>query len=484
MRHPVSISSPRFPLEKRIVHASTRFFFCALLAAGACTALATDGALDATFAAGGKSTLAPSNVNQSLTSLAATDTAIQSDDKIVITGNDNANDCFLARFNGDGSLDTGFYGGNGFPGGLTGYGACTYNGVAIRPDGRLVAVGNFEGATFGIVSQFSAGGAPDSAFGTTSGGTNIVPDSPNDRIYLARVVIEADGSIDVAGTYYQQNFNGNQFFFARISADGKTVEPFRYQFGTGANQDDHASDLAIDGQGRYVVVGYHRGANGNYDFAAIRIRNDLYDVDNTFGNAGQTTVDFGDDGDYCNTLAITGTGHIALGGQSSGQAALALLDPSGKLDQYFSSGLLYPAKFSFVYGSGGGNDTITRLVLDDYDTRNPQLLAIGSGFQPSASGAPYGIMFGIARLDLPMTYSNFTRDTGFGGTGTEGVYFADRPDGLGLLTTTNHGLSAAFARGKLVAAGYTAVPGGTEIAVTRLAAFDGIFRNGLEVPNY
>ena len=83
-----------------------------------------------------------------------------------------------------------------------------------------------------------------------------------------------------------------------------------------------------------------------------------------------------------------------------------------------------------------------------------------------------------------MTYSNFTRDTGFGGTGTEGVYFADRPDGLGLLTTTNHGLSAAFARGKLVAAGYTAVPGGTEIAVTRLAAFDGIFRNGLEVPNY
>lgn len=463
------------------MHVSTKLLFCALLAGNASTAFASDGALDATFGTGGKVTLAPSTVNPSLASLAATDTAIQSDNEIVIAGNDNANDCFLARFNRDGSLDTGFYGGNGFPGGLTGYGACTYDGIAIRPDGRLVAVGNFEGATFGIVNQFSTGGAPDSGFGTYSGGTNIVPDSPNDRIYLSRAVIEADGSIDVAGTYYQQNFNGNQFFFARISADGKTVEPFRYQFGTGANQDDHANDLAIDSQGRYVVVGYHRGASGNYDFAAIRIRNDLYDVDNTFGNGGQTTVDFGDDGDYCNTLVITRAGYIALGGQASGQAALALLDPSGKLDQYFSGGLLYPTKFSFVYGSGaGGNDTITKLVWDDYDTKNPQLLAIGSGFQPSASGAPYGIMFGIARVDLPMIYSNFTLDTAFSGNGAEGVYFVERPDGLGLLTTTNHGLSAAFARGKLVAVGYTF----NQIAVARLAPFDGIFKNGFDMPSY
>jgi hypothetical protein len=62
------------------------------------------------------------------------------------------------------------------------------------------------------------------------------------------------------------------------------------------------------------------------------------------------------------------------------------------------------------------------------------------------------------------------------------VYFLVPPL---LRFTTNYGLSAAFAQGKLVVAGYTDTgSGGTDIAVTRLAAFDCIFKNGFDVPSY
>lgn len=438
--------------------------------------LNADGALDPTFGSGGKVQIAVAATGAGGSNLVATDVAVQSNGRSIVAGYNDNSDCVLARLNVDGSLDTSFGGTNGFSPGFTGYGGCAFTGVAIRPDDRIVAVANqgVSGVPFSV--QFSVNGAPDRTFG--SAGVAFLTPTTGDSAYISRVLIDTDGTIDVAGTYHDSARNVNRFLFVQISADGETVQPlFQYEFGSGNNQDDHALDLAIDGQGRYVIVGYHRGAAGNYDFAALRIRSDLYDVDNTFGSGGQTTVDFGDNGDYANAVALTPTGYIALGGQANGQAALALLDANGNLNTYFSGGLLYSEKFTFAFGTGGGNDTISKLILDPYDTKYPQLLAVGSGRQ---GGVPYGLMFGIARLDLPGTYSNFAVDTGFGSDGTEGVYFGERRDGINLLTTTNHSHSAALAHGKLVAVGDTIAPGGTAIAVTRLAAFDGIFKNGFD----
>jgi len=457
----------------------TKIALCALLAGAASPVAAADGALDAGFGINGKVQVGPSLYSKAV----AQDAVAQPDGKTVVVGYDsdsaNGYDAWhLERLNADGNVDTSFAGAHSsyVTEGNTGTRAAA---VGLQPDGRIVVGGNYNNHV--VIERYNADGSYDTTFAGGMLSVRIVPPA-GDSNYLSRLVVEANGSIDIVGTYYdnQGGFNSNEFYFARISADGSTVEPFQYLFGSGPNADDHATDLAIDSQGRYVVVGYHRGASGNYDFAAIRIRNDLYDVDSTFGSGGQTTVDFGDYGDYANAVVLTPTGYVALGGQANGQAALALLDPDGNLNQYFSGGLLYSDKFTFAFGNGGGNDTIAKLILDDYDTRYPQLLAIGSGSQ---SGVPYGLMFGIARLNLPGTYSNFNLDTGFNGNGTEGVYFVERHDGLGLLTTTNHGMSAAFAHGKLMAAGDTAVSGGTNIAVSRLGAFDGIFKNGFDNPS-
>jgi uncharacterized delta-60 repeat protein len=456
------------------------FLVAALL--GCAAAHTADGDPDTTFGSGGKAILNSAEANAAGSNLVATDVAVQSNGKIIVAGYADSV-CVLARLNPNGSLDTSFGGTNSFSPGFAGYGNCSFTSLAVRADDRIVAAGN-QSDGVAIVTLFTANGVPDYGAGFGSNAAVLLQPISGDGTNIARVILESNGMIDVAGTYYanQSGFNSNEFYFVRISADGKTVEPFEYLFSSGPDADDHAQDLAIDSQGRYDVAGYHRGANGNYDFAAIRIRSDLYDVDQTFGSGGQTTVDFGDNGDFANAVALTPTGYIALGGQANGQAALALLDPNGNLNTYFSGGLLYSEKFAFAFGSGGGSDTIVKLVLDSYDTKYPQLLAFGSGNQSYASGpgGAAGLMFGISRLNLPGTYSNLSLDTTFAGDGTEGVYFNVRPSGIGSFITTNNGRSAALANGKLIVAGDTL---GTDMAIGRFAPFDGIFKNGFGAPS-
>jgi uncharacterized delta-60 repeat protein len=477
-----------------------------VLAFSAPLATAADGDLDATFGVSGKVQIAAPHGGSAATSFdfTATDLAIQPDGKIVVVGyetftysdNSQLEEWNILRLNVDGSLDTTF-GTGGMVTTSSGPPPTRPQSVVLRADGRIVVGGSLMNlGEHALVEQFTSSGFDDSAFGTD--GFIIIEPANGDSTSISRLLLDSDGSIDIAGTYYdnQGGFNGNQFLFDRIAADGSGDEPFRYEFGSGANQDDHALDLAIDGQGRYVVAGYHRGAGGNYDFAAIRIRHDLSDIDPTFGNSGQTTVAFdlgGDDGDFCNAIAIfPSSGNIVLGGHATANAgsgtyqaaALAELDNNGNLYQYFSSGITYPAKFSFAYNlnpnSGQIND-ITKLLIDGYDTKYPQLLAIGSGNQYAA---PPGEYFGIARLNPSASYANFNLDTTLNGKGVEGVYFAERPTGLGNFTTTNYGLSGAFSNGKLLVAGYTQPVGGNQIALTRLAAFDGIFKNGYDNPAY
>lgn len=468
------------------------------------------GALDAAFGAGGKLQLSP--VLDGATASVATDAAVQADGKTVVVGYEAANPCGsgspcesdawrVTRLNRDGSLDTGFgetHSGVVFPmEPVTGV-IARGRGVAVRTDGRIVAAGvaTYAGVTYPLVIQLKADGTLDDAFG--DGGSAAISVASGDSVSLSRMILDSDGSVDVVGTYYLAASNSYQFFFDRIAPDGNSDEPFRFIFGGGANQDAHAMDVAIDSQGRYVVAGYAPGPHG-YDCAVIRITHDLYDVDRTFGHTdpddyGYQTVAFdyaGDDNDVCNAVAIFPGGHIALGGHATANASngtyqaavLAELDGAGQPASYFSSGLLYPTKFAFAYGtaSAGLSNDIARLIVDGYDTKYSQLLAIGSGYQ---GGVPYGQQLGVARLNPPQIYNNFALDGTFAGDGTLGLWFVERPDGLGLMRTSNDGFGAAFGSGQLVVAGDTQAPGGMQAAIARLVAFDGIFKNGFDTPSY
>ncbi len=481
------------------------------IAACSCVASAADGALDSTFGTGGKVQIQfplPPGATASYTWM---DTAVQPDRKIVTVGYGTSTyqgttyyGWVAARLNTDGSLDTSFGVAQG------GY-VAFYSGqhvenqafaVALRPDGHIVIGGTIlddnTGLDTAVVVQINADGTSDSTFGNNGPGATYVTPASGDGNYLSRLVLGSDGTIDIAGFNHDHTRNVNRFLFDRISADGRTVEPmFTYEFGSGPNQDDHATDLAIDSQGRYVVGGYHRGSNGTYDCAVIRIQHSLYDVDPSFGSGGETTIAFnlgGDNVDQCTAVAvIPPSDYVVLGGHATAMTAdgayqaaiLAFLDNNGQVAVNNGGGTgNLPDLFAFAYNNhplAGTSNAINKLIIDYYDTQFPQLLAIGSGW---ISGMPYGDAFGIARLNLPF-YPNFTLDTTFNGGGTQSVYFAECPGNRGFQQTHNYAQSAAFVNGQLVAVGDTAAcSGGTVPTVARFAAFDGIFKNGFEQPSY
>ncbi len=473
------------------------------------------GALDPSFGSAGKVQLASPlpafSSDYTSSAFVAEGVALQSDGKAVLVGYNDFTyqgtpftGWIISRLNSDGSVDTGFgsYRALGPP--LAGY-ITPYLGdagnralaVATRPDGRIVVAGNIldsnDGLRKAVLLQFDSAGNQDMTFGNNNAGATYVTPLAGDATYASRIVIEANGSIDLVGTYYDNlgGFNGNQFFFDRIAANGATDNRFQYELGSGANQDDHALDLAIDSQGRYVLVGYHRGPAGNYDCALIRIRNDLLDVDSSFGSGGQTTVAFdyaGDKGDFCDAIAIfQSSGYIAIGGHASvdannnQRAVVAMLLPDGSLDQYGTS---MAAEFAFTYGGvPDANTNVSKLIIDDNDTKSPTLLAIGTGTR--ADTLPYGDGVGVARLTPPF-FTNFAPDPTFSGGATQNVYFAACPDGLGLTRTNNNGLSAGYANGKLVVVGDTACTGSgsSKFAAARFAPFDQIFKNGVDFPSF
>jgi uncharacterized delta-60 repeat protein len=170
------------------------------------------GTLDNTFNGKGYSVLAPAGLN-----LGARAVALQPDGKIVVagtgTGIDGYADMVVARFNANGTLDTGFAGGSGYVlldiGGTVQPTTEFGEGVAIQPDGKIVVAGtesfNISGAPRNVlVARFNANGTLDGTFG--AGGFKLgspLPGTGSHSFWGRAVALQSDGSIIVAGVDFQ-----------------------------------------------------------------------------------------------------------------------------------------------------------------------------------------------------------------------------------------------------------------------------------------
>jgi uncharacterized delta-60 repeat protein len=124
--------------------------------------------------------------------------ALQADGKIIAVGNDGGGDFALARYDGNGSLDTTFSSDGkqttdflfGADDGAT--------GVSLQADGKIVAVGFASGGATGsdfALARFDANGSLDTTF--SGDGRRETNFGPADG--AAGVALQADGSIVVAG---------------------------------------------------------------------------------------------------------------------------------------------------------------------------------------------------------------------------------------------------------------------------------------------
>jgi uncharacterized delta-60 repeat protein len=400
------------------------------------------GSLDTTFGTVGKVTTPIGSGDDHALAL-----GIQSSDgKIVAAGfsyNGSNYDFALARYNTDGTLDTGFGTGGKV---TTDFGSSDDFALAlgIQPDGKIVAAGySYNGSKyyFALV-RYNANGTLDTGFGT-GGIVSTLMGSGHDQAHS--LGIQPDGKIVAAGYAY----NGSKYDFAlvRYNANG-TLDT---GFGTGGivttsigSINDYANALGIQSDGRIVAAGY--SSNGSkYDFALARYNTDG-SLDTTFGTGGKVITPIGSGYDQAHALGIQSDGKIVAAGSSDNgikyNFALVRYNANGTLDTGFGTG----GKVTTPIGSGSGWDVAYALCIQSSDGR---IVAAGS----SNNGSNYD--FALVRYN-----ANGTLDTGFGTGGK-----VTTPIGSGDDYAIALGIQSSD--GKIVAAGYSYNGSNDDFALAR-----------------
>jgi uncharacterized delta-60 repeat protein len=154
-------------------------------------------------------------------------------------------------------------------------------------------------------------------------------------------------------------WNGAGYDFAvyRYNATGSLDSTFSgdgmVRFGFGAGRHDSATDLAIQNDGKIVVVGYTSDLNNdNGNFAVARL-NSNGKLDTTFSRDGRQSTNFGAD-DMAFAMALQSDGKIVVLGRKYSattptSVALARYNTDGGLDTTFNG--TGKKAFSFMPGT-------------------------------------------------------------------------------------------------------------------------------------
>lgn len=268
--------------------------------------------------------------------------AIQPDGKIVATGfASTATSHFaLARYNTDGTLDNTFGSGGTV---TTPAGFIVGNAVVIQPDGKIVVAG-YNDTTFRfVVARFDANGTLDNTFGV--GGIQTTPiGAPNSSLAFA-IVLQPDDKIVAVGSAFVGGLQ--QFVVVRYDSNGVLDPAFN---GIGYTQTPVASSLsaafgvALQSDGKIVVTG--QALDGSDQTVAVARYTTAGILDATFGVLGiqKTSVGINNSG---NAVAIQSDGNIIVAGATTLGGTQEFL-----VQRYTIAGVL-----DATFGSGGSVTT-------------------------------------------------------------------------------------------------------------------------------
>jgi uncharacterized delta-60 repeat protein len=160
-----------------------------------------DGSLDGSFGSGGVAMTALADAAPSDLQAEGFAVAVQPDGGIVVAGSSDAPGCGgcagLARFNPDGSLDSGF-GSGGRVQLDTGAGDAVFHAVALEPGGRIAVAGGAGGVQRFLVARYEPNGSPDASFGGSGSGWRLDPVG-TDQATAHGLALQADGRLLLAG---------------------------------------------------------------------------------------------------------------------------------------------------------------------------------------------------------------------------------------------------------------------------------------------
>jgi uncharacterized delta-60 repeat protein len=314
-----------------------------------------DGTPDPAFGNGGKTKLDLFQLSE-----LAFNGALQADGKIVVSGvvvvgdfaSFNLQDAYVARFNANGTLDSGF-GQNGKA--RFDLGAFEqFQGLVVQPDQKIIAAGgvaDISGTASIALVRLKTDGTPDGTFGPGGKVLTVVPGGLTAQVFNA--TRQPDGKILVLGGVADGAGAEGDPFIARFLSTGQP-DP---GFGQGGFKvlavpgPAQATDAALQPDGRIVVSGivpHQASGAGSHDFAVWRLLQNGA-LDSSFDGDGRAQTDFSGLFDFALAIVVQADGRIvAAGGADSpndpgdelpnGHTALARYLANGSPDPSFGSG--------------------------------------------------------------------------------------------------------------------------------------------------
>lgn len=338
----------------------------------------SDGTLDASFGTGGQViTTIGSHFDDAMA------VALQANGQIVVVGSSFENGSgyrlVVARYNADGSLDSGF-GTNGLQ--IT----TTTNGgrltcVAIRDDGYIVAGGLQFGGTADeklLVARYTPSGEPDVSF--DGEGFAIIDITPDDDAG-ADIALEPDGDILVVG-YCGVGADAGMVL-VRLAENGSLDSSFDGDgiVITQLSSDQDAANTVVrqPADGKILVGGVTMFMP--MVFLVVARYNTDGSLDSSFGNNG--IFQSPHPGlNFPGNMVLAPDGRIVIGGTWATNFLVAVVNPDGTADMGFDDDGVVTTSFG---QNGSGND----LALD----ANGKAVLVGY----SGQGAPTGNDFVVLR---------------------------------------------------------------------------------------
>ena len=268
------------------------------------------------------------------------------------------------------------------------------NAAAVQPDGKIVVAGyshNRNDYSFEL-ARYTADGVLDETFGSDGLVTTKFGHS-NDQAHA--VALQSDGKIVVAG--YSYNGSDEDFALARYTPTGALDATFgsgglvTTDFGHG---NDRVYAAALQSDGKIVVAGLGNSQEGNKDFALARYTA-TGALDATFGSDGLVITDFGGGNDGVYAAALQSDGKIVAAGYSGGNSALARYTADGELDETFGDSGKVTTDF------GGGKDQAHAVALQSNDK-----ILVTWTVLPASSNRDFGLARYTAAGALDASFGN------------------------------------------------------------------------------
>lgn len=234
--------------------------------------------------------------NRASTSLSSV--AIQSDDKIVISGQFLTYNGVLCnriiRLNSDGTVDLPFMANVGTAA------SGTSNPIAIQPDGKILLGGSFvtwNGVTVNRIVRLNSDGTRDTAFTTNTGTASST--------FVNAIAVQPDGKILIGGVF--TTWNGvTRNYIVRLNSDGTEDTAFYANTGTAAN--NSVVFISVQSDGKIILGGDFTTWNGTTVNRIVRL-NSNGTRDTTFTTNTGTGANLS-----VNTISVQSDGKIILGG--------------------------------------------------------------------------------------------------------------------------------------------------------------------------